>query len=94
MPFQPIREPAEIVIHRSDDDDAHNNAEMIPGSPTVATATEIIDDGLTVQGIRFDAVGVKEYSEHPTHETPLDNAMYTIRPEGLWVGHMGNVGHH
>lgn len=93
VPFQPIREPAVIVVRSSDEDGGHNNAEMIPGFPTVVTATEIIDDGLTLQGVRFDAVGVKEHSEHPTHETPLDNAMYTIRSEGLCVGHMGDVGH-
>ena len=92
-PFEPIRETADIVIRTSHDDVWHNNAEMIPGTPTVVTATEIIDDGLTLKGIHFDAVGVKEHSEHPTHETPLDNAMYTIRSEGLCVGHMGDVGH-
>ena len=93
VPFEPIREPADVVIRSSDDDRGHNNAKMISGTPTVVTATTIIDDGLTFEGIRFDAVGVKEHSEHPTHETPLDNAMYTIRSEGLCVGHMGDVGH-
>ena len=93
VPFEPIRESADIVIRSSVDDHGHNNAQMVPGSPTVVTATHIIDDGLTLKGIRFDAVGVKEHSEHPTHETPLDNAMYTIRSEGMCVGHMGDVGH-
>lgn len=93
VPFEPIRETADIVIRGSDDDDGHNYAEMIAGTQTVVTATEIINDGIALEGIRFDAVGVKEHSEHPTHETLLDNAMYTIRSEGLCVGHMGDVGH-
>ena len=93
VPFEPIREPADIVIRSSDDDKGHNNAQMIPGNATVVTATEIIDDGLTLKEIRFDAVAVREHNEHPTHKTPLDNAMYTIRSEELCVGHMGDVGH-
>jgi len=93
VPFEPIRETADIVIRSSDDDDGHNHAEMIGGTPMVVTATDIINDGLALEGLRFDAVGVKEHIEHPTHETPLDNAMYTIRSEGLCVGHMGDVGH-
>ena len=93
VPFRPITESADIVIRSSDDDGGHNYAEMISGDPIIVTGTEITDGGVTHSGIQFNAVAVKEHSEHPTHEIPIDNSMYTIRSEDLCIGHMGDVGH-
>ncbi|MBM3775952.1 MAG: MBL fold metallo-hydrolase, partial [Acidobacteria bacterium] len=88
--YAPIREPADIVIRSSDDDRGHCNAKMIPGNPTVITATEIIDGGITVRGIHFRAVPVLESVIFK--ESPLDNAMYCFEAEGIRITHMGDVG--
>jgi len=40
--FAEVNESADIVVRSSDDDSAHANAEMIPGSPEVVTATRIL----------------------------------------------------
>ena len=40
--FAEVTESADIVVRSSDDDSAHANAEMIPGSPEVVTATHIL----------------------------------------------------
>ena len=63
---------------------------MIPGNPTVITATEIVDRGVTVRGINFKAVPVMESVIHK--ESPLDNAMYTFEADGIRIAHMGDVG--
>ena len=41
--FAAISESADIVVRSSDDDSAHANAAMIPGSPEVVTATHILE---------------------------------------------------
>lgn len=40
--FAAVAEKADIVVRSSDDDSAHANAEMIPGSPEVVTATHFL----------------------------------------------------
>lgn len=40
--FAQVTETADIVVRSSDDDSAHANAQMIPGSPEVVTATRIL----------------------------------------------------
>ncbi|MDE0197702.1 MAG: MBL fold metallo-hydrolase [Caldilineaceae bacterium] len=40
--FAEVTESADIVVRSSDDDSAHANAEMIPGTPEVVTATHIL----------------------------------------------------
>ena len=40
--FAEVTETADIVVRSSDDDSAHANAQMIPGSPEVVTATHIL----------------------------------------------------
>ena len=43
--FAPVDETADIVVRSSDDDSAHANAAMIPGSPEIVTATHILGTG-------------------------------------------------
>ena len=40
--FATITETADIVVRSSDDDSAHANAAMIPGSPEIVTATHLL----------------------------------------------------
>jgi L-ascorbate metabolism protein UlaG (beta-lactamase superfamily) len=90
MGFPVITEPADIVIRSSDDDLGHCYAEMIPGSPKVVTATDIVDTGATVKGLSIAAIPVLESLVHK--ESPLDNAMYRFTLEGIQIGHLGDVG--
>ena len=90
MGFPPITEPADIVIRSSSDDGGHCYAEMIPGNPDVVTATEIIDSGATVRGLKIAAIPVRESLIHK--DSPLDNGMYRFTLEGIRLAHMGDVG--
>lgn len=88
--FPPITEPADIVIRSSSDDGGHCYAEMIPGEPEVVTATDIIDSGATVCGLKISAIPVRESLIHK--DSPLDNGMYRFTVEGIRLAHMGDVG--
>lgn len=88
--FPPITETADIVIRSSADDLGHCHAEMIPGNPAVVTATEIIEQGITVKGLQITAIPVRESLIHK--DSPLDNGMYRFNLEGIEIGHLGDVG--
>jgi L-ascorbate metabolism protein UlaG (beta-lactamase superfamily) len=88
--YDPITEPADIVIMSSASDSYHSCGERVPGSPTIINALEITEGGREVKGVRFDAVAVMESLIHKTD--PDENAMYTFTLDGIRVGHMGDVG--
>ena len=90
MGFPWITEPADIVIRSSSDDLGHCFAEMIAGEPEVVTATEIIETGAIVKGLRVTAIPVLESIIHK--DSPLDNGMYRFTVGGIEFGHMGDVG--
>jgi L-ascorbate metabolism protein UlaG (beta-lactamase superfamily) len=86
----PITEPADIVVRSSDDDEAHCFVDSIPPGFDLVTATEIVDTGITVNGIKFDAIWSQESLIHK--EVVRDNALYRFRLEGINITHMGDVG--
>jgi L-ascorbate metabolism protein UlaG (beta-lactamase superfamily) len=87
----PIREPADIVIMSSDDDDFHSDAADVPGGPQVLNALEIARSGAQVaRGVYFEAIETQESLVHKTN--PGANAMYRFTIGGVRVGHMGDVG--
>ncbi len=86
----PVTEPADIVIRSSDDDEAHCFIDTIPPGYELVTATEIVEKGVTVKGIKFDAIWSQESLIHK--EAVRDNAMYRLRVEGINITHMGDVG--
>lgn len=90
--LRPLRQPADIVIMSSDDDDFHSDAAHVPGSPAVLNALEIARRGGSreARGIRFDAMETKESLVHKRN--PGDNAMYAFTLDGVRVAHMGDVG--
>ena len=90
LAFPPITEPADIVIRSSADDLGHCYAEMIPGNPTVVTATDIVEAGATIHGLQISAIPVMESVIHK--DSPLDNAMYRFSIEGINIAHLGDVG--
>ena len=86
----PVTESADIVVRSSDDDEAHCFIDSIPPGFKLVTATGIVDTGLTVKGIRFDAIWSQESLIHK--EVVRDNAMYRFTLEGISITHMGDVG--
>jgi L-ascorbate metabolism protein UlaG (beta-lactamase superfamily) len=88
--YDPVTEPADIVIMSSATDPFHSCAERVPGNPTVVNALEIPGGGREVKGVRFDAVATMESLVHKTD--PDENAIYTFTLEGIKIGHMGDVG--
>jgi L-ascorbate metabolism protein UlaG (beta-lactamase superfamily) len=88
--FLPITEPADIVVRSSADDDGHNHAEMIAGSPVVVTATELEPEGATVRGIHFVPIHAQESLIYK--ERPRDNAMYLFTLDGIRIAHLGDIG--
>jgi L-ascorbate metabolism protein UlaG (beta-lactamase superfamily) len=86
----PINEPADIVIRSSGDDDAHCFVETIPPGFDLVTATEIVETGTTVRGLKIDAIWSQESLIHK--EVPRDNAMYRFTLEGINITHMGDIG--
>lgn len=88
--FDPITEPANIVVRSSADDLGHCYAEMITGNPIVVTATELEPEGVTVRGIHFTPIHAKESLIYK--ERPRDNAMYRFTLDGLHIAHLGDVG--
>lgn len=86
--YDPITEPADVVIMSSATDAFHSNAAMVPGNPIVINAVEITET--KAKGIRFKAVPAMESIIHKDH--PDQNAMYRFAIEGIEIGHMGDVG--
>lgn len=90
MNFGYIKEPADIVIRSSSDDEGHCFAEMIQGHPEVATATEFADQQIIVKGIPISAISTQESLIYK--QDPRDNAMYRFELDDIRVGHFGDVG--
>ena len=86
----PITEPADIVIRSSDDDEAHCFVDTLPPGFDLITATDIVDAGATVRGLKVDAIWSQE--SHIHKEVVRDNAMYRFALEGINISHMGDVG--
>ncbi|MGB0384312.1 MAG: MBL fold metallo-hydrolase [Ardenticatenaceae bacterium] len=86
----PVTEPADIVIRSSDDDDGHCFVDSIPAGFDLVTATDIVDTGATVKGIKVDAIWSQESLIHK--EVVRDNAMYRFTLEGINITHMGDTG--
>jgi L-ascorbate metabolism protein UlaG (beta-lactamase superfamily) len=88
--YDPIAEPADIVIMSSATDRFHSYAEQVPGNPKVINALEITETGVEAKGVKFSAVESMESIVHKTD--PDQNAMYRFGVDGVEIGHMGDVG--
>ena len=87
--FQEITDEADIVVRSSDDDSAHSNAAMFPGSD-VLTMTHASAGGTVWRGIRFTPIPAQESLIHKVE--PGDNALYRFVLDGVDVTHFGDVG--
>lgn len=94
--FDPIDEPADLVIMSSSTDDFHSDPSHIRGNPVVVDALELPPEGITTKGVSirpfpameslsFDFQG--EFGRHPD-----SNALYLFQLGGLRVLHLGDTG--
>lgn len=94
--FDPIDEPADLVIMSSSTDTFHSDPSHILGNPTVVDALELPPEGTTVKGVpilpfpatesmTFDFQG--EFGRNPDA-----NALYLFTLGGLRVLHLGDTG--
>ena len=92
--YDPILEPADLVLVSSDDDDAHCRADLIAGEPKVANALEIAKAGgkAEIGGLAIEAIEAAEWDLHPEHDIPGQNGMYRFELDGMKIAHMGDVG--
>lgn len=87
--FRVIEEAADLVVRSSDDDSAHANAAMFPGSD-VMTMTHVPRAGNEWRGIRFRPIPAQESLVHKAE--PGDNALYRFVVDDVDVIHFGDVG--
>ncbi len=94
--FDPIDEPADLVIMSSSTDTFHSDPSHIRGDPVVVDALELPAEGTIVKGVSirpfpamesltFDFQG--EFGRHPDA-----NALYLFTLGGLRVLHLGDTG--
>ncbi len=91
--FDPIDEPADLVIMSSATDRFHSDPSHVRGEPIVVNALlDVPPDGLTVCGIPIRAFPTSESLTFDFGRDPDANAMYLFTVGGVRVLHMGDVG--
>jgi L-ascorbate metabolism protein UlaG (beta-lactamase superfamily) len=87
--YDPIDEPADILCMSQDDDVFHSHAASVRGNPLVINGRTLPDEGVQADGITFKAVKVWE----DLARTRNLNGMIHFRLDGVWLCHMGDLGH-
>jgi L-ascorbate metabolism protein UlaG (beta-lactamase superfamily) len=91
--FEPIDEPADLVIMSSATDRFHSDPSHVRGDPTVVNALlDVPPDGITVRGVPIRAFSTSESLTFDFGRDPDANAMYLVTVGGVRVLHMGDVG--
>ena len=90
--FDPIDEPADVVIMSSATDRFHSDPSHVRGNPVVVNAVEVPPGGVTVRGIPIRALPSQESLTWDFGRDPEDNAMYLFTLEGLRFLHLGDIG--
>jgi hypothetical protein len=91
--FEPIDEPADLVIMSSATDRFHSDPSDIRGQPTVVNALlDVAPEGITVCGVPILAFPTSESLTFDYGRDPDANAMYLFTIGGVRVLHMGDVG--
>ena len=93
--FKPFKEPADIVIKSSSNDDFHDNDHLVPKKEKakVIDALEVAQNGGITEshGISFATIEAMEHDLHPSGN-PDQNAMYKFTVDDISIGHMGDMG--
>ncbi len=90
--FDPIDEPADIVIMSSATDSFHSDPSHVRGDPTVVNALELPPEGADVRGLHIRPFPAMESMTFDFGRDPDANALYLFTLGGLRVLHMGDVG--
>jgi len=90
--FEPIDEPADIVVMSSATDRFHSDPSHVRGKPVVVNALEAPEGGLDVKGVHIDAYPAMESLTFDYGRDPDPNAMYSFALEGVRILHMGDIG--
>jgi L-ascorbate metabolism protein UlaG (beta-lactamase superfamily) len=90
--FDPIDEPADIVIMSSATDDFHSDPSHVRGDPTVINALELPPEGAEVRGLHIRPFPAMESMTFDYGRDPDANALYLFTLGGLRVLHMGDIG--
>ncbi|WP_407570580.1 MBL fold metallo-hydrolase [Deinococcus altitudinis] len=94
--FDPIDEPADLVIMSSSTDTFHSDPSHVRGTPTVIDAMELPPEGRTVMGVEirpFPAMESLTYDfQGQFGRHPDANALYLFKLGGLRVLHLGDTG--
>lgn len=91
--YEPILDPADVVITSSDNDSFHCRADLILGEPVAINALAVARDGgaRAEKGVTFRAIAAMEALNHRYHD-PDACAMYRFEVDGIRIGHMGDIG--
>ena len=94
--FDPIDEPADLVIMSSATDRFHSDPSHISGTPVVINALELPPEGTVACGVpirSFPAYESKTFDfQAAAGRDPDANALYLFQLGGLSVLHMGDIG--
>ena len=90
--FDPIDEPADIVIMSSATDPFHSDPSHVRGDPTVVNALELPPEGADVRGMHIRPFPAMESMTFDFGRDPDANALYLFTLGGVRVLHMGDIG--
>jgi L-ascorbate metabolism protein UlaG (beta-lactamase superfamily) len=91
--FDPIDEPADIVIMSSSVDTFHSDPSHVKGKPLIIDAVDIPPEGITALGVPFRAYQTMESETWDYGERDAEpNAMYWFELEDVRYFHMGDLG--
>ncbi len=94
--FDPIDEPADLVIMSSSMDDFHSDPSHVRGEPVVMDALEVPPEGTTAKGVPIRAFPAMENLSYDFRgefgRNPDANALYQFTLGGLRVLHLGDTG--
>lgn len=91
--FDPINEPADIVLMSSATDRFHSDPSHITGNPIVVNTLDLPVEGQTVKGLHIRPFHVSESLTFDFGDRdPDDNAMYLFTLDGIRILHLGDIG--
>ena len=90
--FDPIDEPADIVIMSSATDSFHSDPSHVRGDPVVVNALELAPEGAEVRGLQIRPFPAMESTTLDFGQDPDANALYHFTLGGLRILHMGDIG--
>ena len=90
--FDPIDEPADVVIMSSATDSFHSDPSHVRGGPTVVNALELPPEGAEARGLHIRPFPAMESTTFDFGRDPDANALYLFTLGGLRLLHMGDIG--